>query len=95
VVQCGAVWCSVVQCGAVRFSVVQCGSVWCSAVQCGAVCCSVVQCGSVWCSAVQCGAVRCTRTVATLFTLDHVASHLFREASHQIIGLFGEYDSLL
>ena len=35
-----AVWCSVVQCGAVSCSVVQCGAVWCSVVQCGAVCCS-------------------------------------------------------
>ena len=49
-----AVWCSVVQCGAVC-SVMQC-EVWCS-VQCGAVC-SVVQC-EVWCS-VQCGAVWCS-----------------------------------
>jgi len=53
----GAVWCSVVQCGAVCCSVSRvydfgevtnyshqvCGAVWCSVVQCGAVWCSVVQ----------------------------------------------------
>jgi len=36
-VECGAVWCSVVQCGAVWCSVVQCGAVWYSVLQCVAV----------------------------------------------------------
>ena len=47
VVQCGAVWCSVLQCVAVCCSVLQCGAVWCSVLQCVAVCCSVLQCVAV------------------------------------------------
>jgi len=42
VLQCVAVWCSVLQCGAVCCSVVQCVAVWCSVLQCGAVCCNVM-----------------------------------------------------
>ena len=64
VVQCGAVWCSVVQC-VVQCGAV-CGAVWCSVVvQCGAVWCSVwysvVQYGAVWCSvcSVWCSVVQC------------------------------------
>ena len=40
-VQCVAVWCSVVQCGAAWCIVLQCGIVCCSVLQCVAVCCSV------------------------------------------------------
>jgi len=52
-VQCGAVCCSVVRCGArLQYRVVQCGAEWCSLLQCVAVCCSVLQCvtkcGRVW-----------------------------------------------
>ena len=64
--QCVAVWCSVLQCGGGVVahglgvmrgqgrdgSVVQCGSVWCSVVQCVAVWCSVLQCVAVCCAAV-------------------------------------------
>jgi len=50
VVQCGAVLCSVVQCGAVtNLNLSDCDGV----VQCGAVLCSVVQCCAVRCSVVQ------------------------------------------
>ena len=66
--QCVAVWCSLVQRAAVcdractfRCSVLQRVAVpqYFSLVQCGAVWCSVVQCGAVWCSVVQCGVVWC------------------------------------
>ena len=53
--QCGAVWCSVVQCVAL----------WCSVVQRGALCCSVSQCGAVWCRAVHCGAWCCSVSAHT------------------------------
>ena len=69
VVQCGAVWCIVLQRGALWFIVLQCGSsccsvlqrvvMWCSVLQCVAVRCSVVHCGAEWCRVVQCVAV-CT-----------------------------------
>jgi len=52
--QCDAVWCSAMQCGAVCCSVLQCDEVWCSVMQCVAQRCSVVQCGAVWCSALEC-----------------------------------------
>jgi len=39
-----AVWCSVVQCGAVCCSVLQWDAVRCSGVQCVVLCCSVFQC---------------------------------------------------
>ena len=35
-VECGAVWCIVVQYGAVQYSVVHCSAVWCIVVQCDA-----------------------------------------------------------
>jgi len=60
VVQCGAEWCSVLQCVAVCCRVVQCVAVCCSVLQSGAVCCRVVQCVAVRCSVVQCGAVWCS-----------------------------------
>ena len=62
-----AVWCGVVQCGAVHYGVVGCsrwGAVWCGGVQCGAVRYGVVGCsrwgavGGVQCGGVQCGVVR-------------------------------------
>jgi len=71
VLQCVAVWCSVVQCVAVCYSVVQCVAVLevpclvhCLA-QLLSVCvsrlsCSVVQCVAVCCSIVQCVAVCCS-----------------------------------
>ena len=40
---CVAVWCSVLQCGAVCCT-------WTALLQCVAVCCSVLQCVAVWCS---------------------------------------------
>jgi len=67
VVQCGAVWCSVVKggavCGVGWCSAVQCGEGWCSVLRCVAVrcrialCCSVLQCVAVYCSVAQCVAV--------------------------------------
>jgi len=54
------VWCSALQCDAVRCSVMQCVAVWCSALQCDAVRFSVMQCVAVWCSALQCDAVCCS-----------------------------------
>ena len=42
--QCVAVWCSVLQCVAVCCSVLQCVAVCCSVSQCVALCCSVLQC---------------------------------------------------
>ena len=51
----GAVWCSVVQCGAVCCSVVQYVAVWCSMLQCGAVCRIVVQNVAVYYNVVRCG----------------------------------------
>jgi len=56
-VQCVAVWCSVLQFGVVCCSLLQCVAVWCSVLQFGAVCCSLVQCVAVWCSVLQFGAV--------------------------------------
>ena len=53
--QCSAVWCSVVQCSAV----------WCSVVQCGAAWCSVVQLVAGWCSVLLCVAVCCSVRVAS------------------------------
>ena len=49
--QCGAVWCSIVQWGSTHRSSVVC----CSVVQCVAVCCSVLQCVAVWCNVVKWG----------------------------------------
>jgi len=43
-VQCVTAWCSVLQRGAVCYSVVQCVTAWCSVLQRGAVCYSVLQC---------------------------------------------------
>ena len=71
VLQCGAGWCSVVQCVA---SVLQCSTVCCRALQICvraaddsdirvcvtdyiSVCCSVLQCSAVFCSVLQCVAV--------------------------------------
>jgi len=48
VLQCGALWCSKVQFGAVCLSVVECGlsvAVWCSVLQCE----GVLQCVAVCC----------------------------------------------
>ena len=58
-VQCGAVWCSVVPCVAVRCSALQCVAVRCMALQCVAVCCSALHGGAVRCMALQCVAVCC------------------------------------
>jgi len=57
--QCGAVWCSVVQCVAVCRSWCALGTSagCCSVLQCVAVCCSVLQCVAVCCSVLQCVAV--------------------------------------
>jgi len=44
------VFCSVLQCVAVRCSVLQCVAACCSVLQCVAVCCSVLQCAAVCCS---------------------------------------------
>ena len=75
-------WCGIVQYGAVWGSVVQCGAVCCSeslagraalcgehdrycvavcsgVLRCVVVCSSVMQCAAVYCSVVQCGAVWC------------------------------------
>jgi len=59
VVQCGAVWCSVVQRVIVRLSDLTNHSPRgiCNVLQYVAVCCSVLQCVAVWCSVVRCGAV--------------------------------------
>jgi len=68
-VQCVAVCCSVLQCGAVvgrrsalflSFSVLQCVAAWCSVLQCVAVCCSMLECVAVCCSVLQCVAVCCS-----------------------------------
>jgi len=74
VLQCVAVWCTVLQCGALCCSVVHCVAVWCTVLQCGAVCCSVVHCVAVWCTVVQCGAVCCSvvHCVAVRFGSDTV-----------------------
>jgi len=62
--RCVAVCCSVLQCVAVWCSVIQRE---CQSLQqhydellhrCVAVCCSVLQCDTVWCSVVQCAAVQ-------------------------------------
>jgi len=71
-VQCGAVWCSVIQIDMgddlrdscvpavwVDDNAMQCGAVWCGVVRCGAVWCGVVRCGAVGCGVVRCGAVWC------------------------------------
>jgi len=54
VMQCVAVWCSVLQCDAVCCSVMQCVAVWYSVLQCFAVCCRYVaaccKCVAVCCS---------------------------------------------
>jgi len=60
VVHCVAVWCTLLQCGALCCSVVHCVAVWYSVLQCGALCCSVVHCGAVWCTVLQCGALCCS-----------------------------------
>ena len=66
-VQCGAVWCSVVQWCAV----------WCSGVQCVAVCCSVVQWCTVCCSVLHV----CDMTQPHgLQHLQHTATHLQRRS---------------
>ena len=54
VLQCIAVYCSVLQCIAVCCFVLQCIAVYCSVLQCIAVCCSVLQYIAVCCSVVQC-----------------------------------------
>ena len=73
--QCGAVWCSVVHCVAVCGSVVQCGAVRCSVLQCGAVWCSVVQCVALCCTVLHCVAVCCHGPVR-LSVLQHDANDI-------------------
>jgi len=54
VLQYVAVWCSVVQCGAVCYSLeVLCGALCCCVFECIAVCCSVLQSVAVCCSVLQ------------------------------------------
>jgi len=67
VLQCVAVWCSLVQCVVAliyqvfaEFSLACAGDDDFFVLQCVAVCCSVLQCGAVWCSVVQCVAVCCS-----------------------------------
>jgi len=60
VLQCVAVYCSVLQRIAVCCSVLQCAAVYCSVLQCIAVCCSVLQCVAVWCSVLQCVVACCS-----------------------------------
>ena len=48
--QCVAVWCSVVQCGTVCCSMLQYVAVCYSVLQCVVVCCSVLQCVEVCCN---------------------------------------------
>ena len=57
VVQCVAVYCSVLQGGVVCCNVLQCVAVCYSVLQASVVCCSVVQCGALWRSVVQCCSV--------------------------------------
>jgi len=63
--QCGAVWCSVLQCVTARHMLVSplrvCVAACCSVLQHVAVCCSMLQCVTVDFSMVQCGAVWCIR----------------------------------
>jgi len=74
VLQCVAMCCSVVQCGAVRHAsfveghagrwlllrcvVLRCVAVYCSVLHCFALCCTVLQCVAMCCTVVQCDAVR-------------------------------------
>jgi len=70
VLQCVAVFCSVLQYEFTEenkalqrrsgCSVLQRDAAWCNVVERGAVCCSVVQCGVVYYSVVQCIAVGCS-----------------------------------
>ena len=53
------VWCSELQCVAMRCSALQCVAVCCSVLQCVAVCFSVLQCDAVCCSVMQGAAVCC------------------------------------
>ena len=57
--QKGAVWYSVLQCGSKLATKRLFVAVSCSALFCAAECCSVLQCVAVWCSVVQSGAVWC------------------------------------
>jgi len=67
VVQCGAVWCSVLQCVAVlhdisgQIRVAGCAQCVAGVLQCVAVCCSALQCIAVCCSVLQCvaGVLHC------------------------------------
>jgi len=68
VVQCGAVWCNVLQRVAACCSVLQCWSTMHHVVVTAgadatwwiAVCCDVLQCVAVYCSVLQCVAVCCS-----------------------------------
>ena len=85
--QCVAVWCSVLQCVAVCGIVWQCVEVGCSVRDsCVAVCCSVLQCVAVCCVAWQCVEVWCSVLHIDLLvlavnsfihchTLHHTATH--------------------
>jgi len=65
--QCVAVYCSVLQCVAVCCSVLQCvavcvmewAAVLCSVLQCAALCCKCLQCAALCCSVPQCNAAPC------------------------------------
>ena len=60
VLQYGVMCCSMLQYAAVCCSVLQCLAIGCNALQCVAVCCSVLQCVAVCCSVLQCVAMCCS-----------------------------------
>ena len=76
--QCGALWCSVLQCvdlcdslpseisEMLAYVQVQFVAVCCSVLKCVAVCCSVLQCVAVWCSVSQCGAACCNVLICAI-----------------------------
>jgi len=68
VLQCVAVFCSVLQCAAVSGSVLQCVAVCCSVLQCVAVRDSVLQWAAVCCNVLQC---------AHTYTHTHTHTHTY------------------
>ena len=51
-------YCSIVKCGELEYSVLYCSAVQCSVTQCTTMHCSISQCSAVQCSKVQCSAMQ-------------------------------------
>jgi len=81
VLRCAVVFCSVLQCVAVRGSVLQCVAVCCSVRQCVVVRDSVLQCVAVCCSVLQCVTV-CGYAIGLLRARMYESFHKCIRISH-------------